>query len=85
MNFAGIPASGLQVFASVRNLESVMCQSITPEQAFARLKAGDRFRFIDVREPQEYAVARVDEAELLPLTRFNEWIDTLAPDEEIVV
>jgi rhodanese-related sulfurtransferase len=62
-----------------------MYQSITPRQAIERLKAGDRFRFIDVREPQEYAVARVDEAELLPLTRFHEWIDTLEPDEEIVV
>ena len=50
-----------------------------------RLKTGDRFRFIDVREPQEYAVARVSEAELLSLTRFNEWIESLSPDEEIVV
>jgi rhodanese-related sulfurtransferase len=42
-----------------------MYQSITPRQVIERLKAGDRFRFIDVREPQEYAVARVSEAELL--------------------
>lgn len=60
-------------------------QSITPRQVIERLKAGDRFRFIDVREPQEYAVARVSEAELLSLTRFNEWIESLSPDEEIVV
>lgn len=50
-----------------------------------RRQAGAEFRFIDVREPHEYAVARVAEAELLPLTRFDEWIDRLAPDEEIVV
>ena len=49
------------------------------------MEAGERFRFIDVREPHEYAVARVEAAELLPLTRFSEWIETLAPDEEIVV
>lgn len=85
MNFARIPPSGLQVFVSVRNLESVMYQSITPGQAIKRLKAGDPFRFIDVREPQEYALARVNEAELLPLTRFHEWIYTLNPNEEIVV
>ena len=60
-------------------------QSITPRQTIERLKAGDRFKFIDVREPHEYAIARVAEAELLPLTRFNEWIGTLQPDEEIVV
>jgi rhodanese-related sulfurtransferase len=62
-----------------------MYQSITPKQTFERLKAGDRFRFIDVREPQEYAVARVAEAELLPLSRFAEWIGALKPEEEIVV
>jgi adenylyltransferase/sulfurtransferase len=62
-----------------------MYQSITPKQAIERLKAGEQFRFIDVREPQEYAVARVEQAELLPLTRFNEWIDSLDADEEIVV
>jgi rhodanese-related sulfurtransferase len=60
-------------------------QSITPTQLTERLKNGDEFKFIDVREPQEYAVARLPEAELLPLTRFNEWIETLAPEEEIVV
>lgn len=62
-----------------------MYQSITPLQAFARLQSGDSFKFIDVREPQEYAVARVAEAELLPLTRFDEWIATLDPRQEIVV
>jgi rhodanese-related sulfurtransferase len=62
-----------------------MYQSITPRETIARLRAGDRFRFIDVREPQEYAVARVKEAELLPLSKFHEWIETLAPEEEIVV
>ena len=50
-----------------------------------RLKEKDEFRFIDVREPQEYAVARVEKAELMPLTEFNEWIETLKPEEEIVV
>jgi rhodanese-related sulfurtransferase len=62
-----------------------MYQSITPQQVKERLEAGDRFRFIDVREPHEYAAARVSEAELLPLTRFNEWIESLSADEEIVV
>ena len=62
-----------------------MYQSITPQEVIKRLEVGKRFRFIDVREPQEYAVARVAEAELLPLTRFNEWIDRLSPDEETVV
>jgi rhodanese-related sulfurtransferase len=60
-------------------------RSITPAEAAERIKNGEKFRFIDVREPQEFAVAHVEGAELLPLTRFNEWIDSLDPEEEIVV
>ena len=76
---------GLQVLQTVRNLKVMFYQSITPTRLAERLKSGEEFRFIDVREPQEYAVARIDKAELLPLTRFNEWIETLQPEEEIVV
>jgi len=75
----------LQVLLTIRNLKEMFYQSITPPQLAERLKNGEEFRFIDVREPQEYAVARIDAAELLPLTRFNEWIETLKPEEEIVV
>lgn len=60
-------------------------KSIMPKQLFERLKDGNNFRFIDVREPVEYNIASVKEAELFPLSRFNEWIDTLKPEEEIVV
>ncbi len=60
-------------------------QAITPKQLAERLKTDEKFKFIDVREPQEYSIARIDKAELLPLTRFNEWIETLDPEEEIVV
>ena len=60
-------------------------QSISPKEFAEKLKTGEKLRFIDVREPQEFAIARVEKAELLPLSRFNEWIDTLKPEEEIVV
>lgn len=60
-------------------------QSITPKQLAERLENDEKFKFIDVREPQEYSIARIHEAELLPLTKFNEWIETLDPEEEIVV
>lgn len=63
----------------------MLYQTITPQQLSERLKNGEKFKFIDVREQQEYAVARIDEAKLTPLTRFDEWIETLEPEEEIVV
>lgn len=60
-------------------------KSATPQKISERLKNGDRFKFIDVREPHEYEIARIGEAELLPMSRFSEWIDTLEPEDETVV
>ena len=50
----------------------MLYKSISPEQLSGRLKNGENIKFIDVREPAEYEIARVEEAELLPLSRFNE-------------
>lgn len=60
-------------------------QSVSPSELAARLKKKEDFRLIDVREIHEYETARIEGAELLPLTRFNEWIDTLDPETEFVV
>ena len=60
-------------------------QTILPKELFERLQTKESFRFIDVREPIEYEIARIEGAELLPMSRFNEWIDSLKPEEEIVV
>lgn len=60
-------------------------ETITPKQLEARIKRGERLRLIDVREPIEYEIARIEGAELLPLSKFNEWAAALNPDEEIVV
>lgn len=60
-------------------------KSISPKQLSGHLKNGENVKFIDVREPAEYEIARVEQAELLPLSRFNEWIGTLKPEDEIVV
>ncbi len=60
-------------------------ETITPKQLEARIKRGERLRLIDVREPIEYEIARIKGAELLPLSKFNEWAAALNPDEEIVV
>jgi rhodanese-related sulfurtransferase len=60
-------------------------KSATPQEISARIKRGEKFRFIDVREPFEYEIARIGEAELLPMSRFGEWIGTLKPEDETVV
>ena len=60
-------------------------ETITPEQLDARIKRGDALRLIDVREPIEHEIAHIAGAELLPLSRFDEWAGALNPEEETVV
>jgi rhodanese-related sulfurtransferase len=59
-------------------------ETITPAQVKQKLDRGDSFRLIDVREPNEYAHARIEGAELLPLSRAQEWVGDLPEDQELV-
>ncbi len=59
--------------------------TISPAEAAARIERGEQFDFIDVREQEEYELARVESARLLPLSRFAGWAGTLDPETEIVV
>lgn len=58
--------------------------NITPAEAKAKLESGTA-RLIDVREPQEYAIAHVEGAELMPLSRHTEWIADLPKDGELII
>jgi rhodanese-related sulfurtransferase len=60
-------------------------KNLTTAEVKQKIDRGDTFRLIDVREPGEYATARIEGAELLPLSNAQRWIQTLSPDEEIVV
>jgi rhodanese-related sulfurtransferase len=59
-------------------------ETISPAELDERLKRGEELMVIDVREAQEYAIAHIAGARLLPLSRFPEWAETLNPDEEVV-
>ena len=59
-------------------------QNLTPAQVKEKLDRSDAFRLIDVREPYEYAYARIEGAELLPLSRAQEWVGELTADQELV-
>jgi molybdopterin/thiamine biosynthesis adenylyltransferase/rhodanese-related sulfurtransferase len=58
---------------------------ITPTELAARIKRGDDFDLIDVREPHEWSIARIPGARLIPLGTVGEAIGTLNPAREIVV
>ena len=59
-------------------------ENLTTTQVKEKLDRGEQFRLIDVREPGEFAIARIVGAELLPLSRATEWLNTLPHDQQIV-
>ena len=59
-------------------------KTITPEEFEERRRRGDAPPLVDVREPEEFELARVEGARLMPLSRFDEWASTLDPEAEIV-
>jgi adenylyltransferase/sulfurtransferase len=59
---------------------------ITPRDLAARLSRGDdTFDLIDVREPGEWAIARIDGARLIPLAQIPAALPSLDKTREIVV
>lgn len=59
-------------------------KTITPKEYGERVRGGDDLLLVDVREPEEYELARVEGARLLPLSLFNEWAPSLDPERETV-
>jgi len=59
--------------------------TMTPAEFAQRRERGEDLLLIDVREPEEFELARVEGAELLPLSRFHEWAGALDPARETVV
>jgi rhodanese-related sulfurtransferase len=63
----------------------MLYQTISPDELAKRLQNGETVNLIDVREPLEHEIASIEGARLLPLSQFNQWIDDLKSDEEIIV
>jgi molybdopterin/thiamine biosynthesis adenylyltransferase/rhodanese-related sulfurtransferase len=51
----------------------------------ARLDRGDKFQFIDVREPHEYQIAKIPGAKLIPLNDVPKRMGELDPNVEVIV
>ncbi len=51
----------------------------------AKLDSGEKFQFIDVREPHEYQIAKIPGAKLIPLNDVPKRIGELDPEAETVV
>jgi adenylyltransferase/sulfurtransferase len=60
---------------------------ITCDAVKRKLDAGERFFFLDCREPDEHATAKIAGATLIPMSQLAERVGELAAhkDDEIVV
>jgi rhodanese-related sulfurtransferase len=60
--------------------------NITPPELKARLETTADIRLVDVREPDEWAIARIPGAELIPLSQFQQKaLETLSAEDKIVL
>jgi len=58
---------------------------ITATELKARFDAGDDIQLIDVRQPDEYAFARIEGAKLIPLGEIMGRMGEIDPNRETVV
>jgi len=58
---------------------------ITATELKARMDAGDDIQLIDVRQPDEYAFARIEGAKLIPLGEIMSRVGEIDPNRETVI
>ena len=59
--------------------------TITVEELKKKIDNKEYIRLIDVREPREYNVARIEGSELKPLGQIMEWSTKLDDKDEVMV
>src|SRR6516165_12713338 len=70
-------------FCGARDEETI--PAISAHELKRRMNARETFDLIDVREPFEYEIARIDGAKLIPLAEIAERTDELQREQPIVV
>jgi len=58
---------------------------ITPRELKEKMDRGDQFVLVDVREPEEYAIARIPGSKLIPRATLPERLHELSTADDIVV
>ncbi|MEZ5426378.1 MAG: rhodanese-like domain-containing protein [Pyrinomonadaceae bacterium] len=60
-------------------------KEITVKELKAKMDAGEDVQLIDVRQPEEYAIARIEGAKLIPLSEVLQRMDEIDPDRPTVI
>ncbi|MBI5707353.1 MAG: ThiF family adenylyltransferase [Armatimonadetes bacterium] len=76
-SFCGVPGHGVN--------QALYEDEIEPTALRAMAKKGDRYVLIDVREPHEYEINRIEGSKLIPLRDLPERVSELDSADEIVV
>ncbi len=58
----------------------VEIQEVDPLEVSRRLRAGESLRLVDVRERDEWAISRIEGAELRPLSEIRWWQHDIRPE-----
>ena len=58
--------------------------NLTPEEIKKRMDEGHKLVIVDVREPWEYQISKIEGATLIPLGQLEKRKDELDPEAEIV-
>jgi adenylyltransferase/sulfurtransferase len=77
---AELPGSTMSLF---RSAPRVPVMSVA--ELHARRTRGDDIDLVDVREPHEWAIARIEGARLAPLSSLGAAMGSFAPDRDVVV
>jgi adenylyltransferase/sulfurtransferase len=80
--FCGVAPAALE---SGQPTEDITDDEITPRALAERMSDGTAPSLLDVREPYEWAIARLPDARLLPLDSLPDAVSTLDPGAELVV
>jgi len=60
-------------------------QEITASELKKRMDAGENVQLIDVRQPDEYAFAKIEGAKLIPLGEIMRRMDELDDSKELIL
>lgn len=84
--FLSVPGTlGSSLSASVEQLTVEMPIEVTPFEVRDLLAAGTPLRLVDVREPHEYAICRIEGAELIPMGSIPQHLQDLDRDDSRLV
>jgi rhodanese-related sulfurtransferase len=60
-------------------------RNVTPRELKERIEAGDELELLDVREPWEFGLSRIEGSRLIPMNELPERISELDPTSATVV